>query len=138
MQDVRSRADIDRIISVFYERTLADPIIGFIFTDIAGIDLEHHLPIIGDFWEDVLFSPGKEKRYQGNTLAVHLALADKVALRPGHFTRWLFLFERAIDSLNEGQQAELMKQRARRVAKSISAALSARKRSDIKITLDEL
>ena len=136
MQDVRTRADIERIIASFYDATLADPIIGFIFTDVAKIDLDEHLPIINDFWEDALLR-SSDKKYHGNTLAVHLHLAEKIALRPGHFTRWLYLFERAVDESNAGLVAEKMKQRARSVAKSISAALTAGKRGNMKLTLGE-
>lgn len=136
MQDVQSRAQIEQIVADFYAAVLADPIIGFIFNDIAKIDLESHLPVINDFWEDALLN-SQPRRYSGNTLAVHLALAEKIELRPGHFTRWLFLFERAIDSHCAGPSAEKMKQRAESVAKSISAALTASKRGEIQLTLDK-
>ena len=49
MKDIETRADIEELISIFYEKMLKDPIIGFIFTDIAKIDLEEHLSIICDF-----------------------------------------------------------------------------------------
>ena len=51
MNDIETRTDIDLIMRVFYERALADEVIGFIFSDVAHLDLERHLPIIGDFWE---------------------------------------------------------------------------------------
>lgn len=136
MHDVRNRADIESIIRCFYTDTLSDPIIGFIFTDIAKIDLAQHLPIIIDFWQDALFA-SEPKRYHGNALAVHLQLAEKISLRAGHFTRWLFLFERAVDTSASGPIADQMKRRANGVAKSIAAALSAGKRGDMRLTLDD-
>ncbi len=136
MHDVRHRKDIEAIVAEFYKTTSADPIIGFIFNDVAKIDLTSHLPLICDFWEDALFS-GEQKRYTRNTLSVHLELAQKVTLRAGHFTRWLYLFERAVDHNAAGQQAERMKQRANNVAKSIAAALTAGKRSSMQLRLDE-
>jgi hemoglobin len=53
-----SRADIDRLMNHFYSKATKDDVIGYIFTDIAKLDLEHHLPIIGDFWETLLFRTG--------------------------------------------------------------------------------
>ena len=53
--DITNRPDIDRLMNAFYSRALTDETIGYIFTDVAKLDLEHHLPIIGDFWESLLF-----------------------------------------------------------------------------------
>ncbi len=131
-KDVLHRADIEDIVARFYDVMLKDPIIGFIFTDIAKIQLEHHLPIIVDFWADSLF---KQKKYQGNTLQKHLDIHQKIPLRPGHFTRWLFLFDQAVDQLHEGKNAASMKARAEIVAKSISAALSNGKRANMHLVL---
>ena len=135
MQDVQSRVDIERIVARFYADTLAAPIMGFIFTDIAKIDLPAHLPLISDFWEDALFGV-KPKRYAGNVLSVHQDLANKIALRKGHFTRWLYLFERSVDAFFQGENADRMKLRANSVAKSISAAITTGKRNQMRLTLD--
>lgn len=136
MPDVQYRADIEKIVAQFYADALDDPIIGFIFTDVAKIDLASHLPVVVDFWDDVVF-PKKigGKIYSGNTLAVHVQLAELLPLRPGHFTRWLHLFNRALDDY-AGPNTDLMRLRAESVAKSISASLANRKRGDMKLTLD--
>jgi len=132
LKDVSNRADIEEIVSRFYETVLKDPIVGFIFTDIAKINLELHLPIIVDFWSDSLFH-GRD--YKGNPLQKHLEISRKLPLRPGHFTRWLYLFNKAVDELNAGSNARLMKSRAEMVAKSISAAITDQKRSQMNLTL---
>jgi hypothetical protein len=49
-KDLETRAYIDVLLNRFYARTLRDETIGYIF-EIARLDLEHHLPVIGDFWE---------------------------------------------------------------------------------------
>ena len=54
-QDIENRKDIDLLMVRFYERAMSDDQIGYIFTDVAKLDLDHHLPIIGDFWETLLF-----------------------------------------------------------------------------------
>lgn len=130
--DVINRADIEDIVARFYETMLQDPIVGFIFTDVAKIDLEHHLPLITDFWADSLF---RERNYHGNPLRKHLEIHEKLPLVPGHFTRWLYLFNKAVDEKHQGSNAEQMKFRAEMVAKSISAAISDRKRADMNLVL---
>ena len=136
--DVQNRADLDAIVRLFYQRMLKDPIVGFIFVDVVKIDLETHLPVIVDFWFDILFkaqlSPPKTL-YRGNTLQKHLAVNELVSLKPGHFTRWLYLFSKAVDQLNQGSNAEMMKDRAELIAKSISAAITDQKKSQMTLVL---
>ena len=131
-KDVLERADIEDIVKRFYEVMLKDPIVGFIFTDVAKVHLEEHLPIIVDFWSDVVF---KQKLYQGNSLQKHLDIHQKMPLKPGHFTRWLYLFDKAVNERHQGENTCLMIERAELVAKSISAAIVKAKRSDMKLRL---
>ena len=138
LNDVTNRQDIQSIVARFYETMLQDAIVGFIFTDIAQIDLEEHLPVIVDFWFDVLFTQGKEqKQYKGNVLKKHLELNQLMSLKPGHFTRWLYLFNQAVNQQYAGDNAELMKHRAELVAKTISAAITDQKRGDMNLILPE-
>src|SRR5690606_33662499 len=94
----------------FYGRVLTDDIIGYLFTEVARLDLDHHLPIIGDFWETVLFASGDYARHGRNPLQVHLGLHAKEPLRPEHFTRWLELFDASVDGLFSGPRATFAKQ----------------------------
>lgn len=131
-KDVTDRTDIEDIVARFYNAVLKDPIVGFIFTDVAKIELDHHLPIIVDFWCDSLF---RETNYTGNPLQAHLDIHQKMPLRPGHFTRWLFLFEKAVNERHSGDNTQRMLNRAELVAKSISAALVKSKRGDMNLVL---
>ena len=54
VSDIETRADCERLVRAFYGRALEDPIIGFIFTDVAKLDLEAHVPRITSFWETIL------------------------------------------------------------------------------------
>jgi len=134
VKDVIDRDDLAEIIARFYEVMLKDPIVGFIFTDVVNIELEHHLPVIVDFWADSLF---KGRRYSGNPLQKHLEINQQIPLKPGHFTRWLYLFDQAVDAKHAGPNADAMKVKAEMVAKSISAAISKQKRADMQLTLGE-
>jgi hemoglobin len=116
MNDIENRADIDELMLVFYRRAIADDTIGYVFTDVAKLDLEHHLPIIGDFWETLLFQTGSYAKYGRNPLQVHGAFAEKTPLLTEHFRRWLEIFETSVDELFVGERADFLKLRARAIA----------------------
>src|SRR5918998_258455 len=78
--DIETRADCERLVRAFYGRAMRDPIIGFIFTDVAKLDLEAHVPEITSFWETVLLGT---QTYRGGAFAPHAALHRRVGLRAG-------------------------------------------------------
>jgi truncated hemoglobin YjbI len=123
MHDLAGRADVAILVEAFYRRALTDDLIGRIFTDVARMDLEHHLPIITDFWETVLFNAG---RYRRNLLELHAALDRRFPLEEVHFERWLGLWTDTVDELFAGPTAERAKSEARRVAASIGRRLQGR------------
>ena len=112
-KDITTRADIEYLIQCFYEKALIDTQIGFIFTDIAKIDLESHLPHLFDFWENILLKPNGYKR---NVLKVHVDLNEKAKLSPAHFERWLDLFSTTVDDLFQGIIANSAKNKALSIA----------------------
>ena len=111
--DIASRADIVRLVDVFYERVRADDILGPIFDDVAQTDWDRHLPKMYDFWEAVLFSAPV---FNGNPLAVHRELASRVPLGAPEFGRWLALFHQSVDTMFRGPRADDTKVRASRIA----------------------
>lgn len=84
--DIQDRDDIDRLMRRFYSRVLADEIIGYIFTDVAKLDLEHHLPLIGDFWESIVFQNPVYAQHGRNRLEVHGRLNAKEVSCPNILT----------------------------------------------------
>jgi hemoglobin len=120
-QDIETREDCERLVREFYTRALSDPIIGFLFTDVAHLDLETHVPRITSFWETILLGA---QTYRGGAFAPHFALNAKVRLREGHFDRWVWLWTQTMDELFAGPRAELAKHHARRVAGAFHARLS--------------
>jgi len=116
MKDIKNREDINALMRSFYERAIDDKIIGYIFTDVAKLDLEHHLPIIGDFWETLLFGSGNYQKHGRNPLQVHALLNLKTPLFPKHFRRWLEIFTETIDEMFTGTRAEFAKSRAEAIA----------------------
>jgi hemoglobin len=111
--DIRDRDDCERLVRAFYGRALHDPVIGFIFTDVAGLDLDEHVPKVASFWETVLLGA---RTYTGGAFHPHATLHGKVRLRSGHFQRWLALWHETVDAEFEGPVAEQAKTHADRVA----------------------
>jgi hypothetical protein len=91
MPDIETRDDCERLVRAFYGRALADPIIGFIFTDVARLDLEAHVPEITSFWETVLPDLAGEADLEAHLLAdVHAQfLGDALGHRACRQPAWL-------------------------------------------------
>ncbi len=99
MKDIESRADLELLTSKFYNRLLTDENINYIFTDVAKINLEEHLPIITDFWELSIFHTGN---YRNNPMQIHMELNDKKQLTSAQFDIWLQHFNSTTDDLFTG------------------------------------
>ena len=110
--DIENRADIDKLMTEFYNRATADDVIGYIFTDVADLDLSKHLPVIGDFWETMLFRDGNYSRHGRNPLQVHGELSRKTPLERKHFDRWFEIFVETVDKNFKGETTEFLKMRA--------------------------
>ena len=119
-KDIETPADCERLVRTFYGRALEDPIIGFIFTDVAELDLEAHIPVVASFWETILLG---SQTYSGGTFGPHADLHQKVGLREGHFDRWLQLWFGTVDELFEGERAKVAKVHALRVAQAFHQRL---------------
>jgi len=111
--DISTRADIEKLLLQFYERVKADETIGFIFTEVAQVNWEHHIPIIVDFWETILLD---NPVYTKNAMEVHYDLNKKIPLQKEHFNSWLHLFTTTVDELFEGKIATIAKTRAKSIA----------------------
>ena len=97
----------------FYDKVVADPVIGHIFTEVVRVNWEKHLPVMFDFWENTLFFTGG---YSGNPMQMHKGLHRRFPLTQEHFERWISLFTSTVDELFEGEKTELAKQRALSIA----------------------
>ncbi len=122
MKDIESRADLDVFTRAFYNRLLADDAVSYIFTDVAKIDLEEHLPTITDFWELSIFHTGN---YHNNPMHVHMQLNDKEPLTAHHFDVWLGHFNDTVDDMFKGANAEKIKTRALSIATIMKIKVSA-------------
>ncbi len=113
MADISDRSDIELLMNTFYKKVLVDDTISFLFTEVAKLNLEKHLPTICNFWESALF---QKPVYKGNVLAVHEHLNELHALTEDHFNVWLKQFNETVDELFEGNNADQIKIRALSIA----------------------
>lgn len=127
LRDLENRDDVEHLVRAFYSTAFGDPLLGHIFTDVARMDLDHHLPIMCDFWQTVLFRAGL---YHRNALAVHVALNNRFPLEAKHFERWLALWNSTVDIEFVGERAERAKLQATRIAGSMQRRLEGRSGSD--------
>ena len=122
MRDIQNRTDLEDVLNDFYSAAFADPLLGPVFTDVAKLDLESHLPVITDFWESILFGT---VRYQGNVMQKHIDLDQKGQLEPEHFNQWIELFQQAITTKFTGAKATEMLSRANVIAATMGYKLAA-------------
>lgn len=111
--DIKSREDIEKVVTSFYEKAMYDNIIGHFFTGVVELNLESHLPTIVDFWEGILLG---EMKYKGNPMLKHISLHRKSPLTRTHFDRWLLLWKATIDLQYKGEKAEQAKKSAVQIA----------------------
>ncbi|MDN3676398.1 group III truncated hemoglobin [Flavobacterium paronense] len=107
--DIRNRKDIEKLVNAFYDCVKKDVVIGYLFTDVAKVNWELHLPKMYDFWENILFLTAN---YEGNPMARHKELHQKSTMTKVHFQQWNDLFIQTVDKLFEGKKAEEIKNRA--------------------------
>lgn len=111
--DITTREDVELLVDQFYAKVLDDHKLGYIFKDVAKIDLKNHMPTMYDFWESTLFH---KTLYRGNPMKIHLDLNEKEKLKKAHFDQWLRLFNETVDQFFTGEKAELAKTRALSIA----------------------
>lgn len=116
MKDLENKKDIELLINTFYDKVRKDEALGPIFDKIIGDNWGHHLPIMYNFWNMVLFSaPG----YAGNPVRKHVEVDKRIPLEKEHFDRWLQLWNENIDKLFAGEYADMAKNKASLMANLI-------------------
>jgi hemoglobin len=111
--DISNRQDLLFLMQQFYNKLLANPSISYLFTDIAKINLEHHLPVLVDFWDNILF---ESDSYRKNAMQPHMTLHAQSPIEDHHFETWLQYFKTTVDENFEGEKAFLAKERATSIA----------------------
>lgn len=111
--DIKERADIEKLVIAFYTKVKADDELSIIFNEVVKMDWEHHIPVIVDFWEGILLNADT---YHRNAMEPHFDINRKYPLRKIHFERWLQLFSETVNNNFEGPVASLAITRAKGIA----------------------
>ncbi len=120
-RDIENRADLERLLDVFYNKVFKDDLISHFFTEVVPLNLETHIPVIADFWESVLLDG---RGYRKNVLEIHLSISEKSKIDKDHLDRWVKIFSETVDELFEGVKASLAKQRAVSIATMMNIKMS--------------
>jgi hemoglobin len=121
MSDIETREHLEIMLTAFYQKVFKDDLISHFFTEVVPLDLNHHLPLITDFWESVLLHA---QGYKRNVMEIHLNINKKSALTKEHLDRWVQIFTATVDQFFEGSKATLAKQRAQSIATMMNIKIS--------------
>jgi len=113
-KDITDRADIELLVNTFYEKVKNSPKIAYIFTDVAKINWEHHLPKMYSFWASMLLG---ERSFSGNPMQKHIEISALTPMGEAEFSEWLLLFTQTTDELFSGIKADEIKIRATNIAR---------------------
>lgn len=111
--DLDAPERIDQFVDAFYARILRDPQLAPLFLDVAGVDLDRHLPRIKAYWHKMLLG---EPGYRRHMMRKHRELDARQRLTAADYARWLLLFEKTLDSAYRGPFTERARLLARRIA----------------------
>ena len=112
--DIVNREDIYLIVNEFYKELFADENLKHFFEKFNQTnELEKHLQILVDFWDNILFFSGT---YQRNAMLPHIKLNNEKPFKKLHFDLWLKHFHKTIDEHFIGDNAQTAKNRATSIA----------------------
>ena len=109
-KDITTRSDLEKVVDVFYEKIKVDEMLQHMFINVKW---QKHLPVMYDFWENVLFHTGN---FNGNPMEKHQVAHQLKAMEKSHFDQWVLLFNETINELYTGENAEKLKDRAKNIA----------------------
>jgi hemoglobin len=115
-KDIETEADVRVLVDEFYGSIRKDELLNPIFSDVAQVNWEHHLPKMYAFWSGLILGvPG----YDGQPFVPH----TKLPVDREHFTRWLELFRATVDAHFSGPNAKRAKDAAGSIAHTFAMRL---------------
>ena len=118
--DLDSRAAIHDLVVGFYREIVFDELLEPVFGEVAEVDWALHIPKLIDYWCRVLL---RQPGYLGSILEAHQHVHDLKPLRIEHFERWYGLWIESIDARWHGPRADLAKEHAARIGKTLARQL---------------
>ena len=116
MRPIENEADVRLLVDEFYAAIRQDDLLNPIFTDVAAVNWEEHLPKMYAFWNGLILGiPG----YRGAPFPPHTTLP----VGREHFTRWVALFHATVDHHFTGTGAKRAKDAASSIAHTFATRL---------------
>jgi len=109
IKDISNLEDIKTLVNTFYSKVQEDPFIGPIFNEKIENRWPEHLEKMYRFWETVLL---EVHSYSGSPFPPH----KQLPIAKEHFTQWMAIFTKTVDTLFVGPLAEEAKLRAKNMA----------------------
>jgi hemoglobin len=108
-----SADDISRLVDDFYADVRVHPVLGPIFNTRLEGKWPEHLTKLKAFWRSVLLTSGE---YVGRPVPAHNNIEE---LESRNFAEWLHLFDQHIERIFEPEAQVIIKEKARRIARSL-------------------
>ncbi|WP_107313636.1 group III truncated hemoglobin [Burkholderia metallica] len=105
--------NIRDLVYAFYDRVRADPLLGPVFDAKLAGRWDDHLPKMVTFWSSLVLGT---KGYRGNVQQAHQPLDG---IEPAHFSRWLSLFLKTVETRYAPPAAIRFMEPALRIAQSL-------------------
>ncbi len=127
-KDISNREEIVLLVNSLYDKVNIDKTIGHIFSDVANVNRELHLPLMVNFLAGILLD---EHSYSGNPMIKHIELNKRYPLTEKHFQVWLQLFHQTVDELFWGIKADEVKARAAYIAQLMQHKIKTSERKSL-------
>lgn len=111
-----SRAEIARVVAVFYAAARTHPGLGPVFAAHVT-DWPAHEARVTDFWANAILN---ERRYDGSPMAAHVNAGN---VKPGMFSTWLDLFDSVLRTELSAETAAQWSALAHRIGRSLRAGV---------------
>lgn len=111
-----SRAEIEHVVAVFYERIRAHPGLGPVFA-VHVTDWPAHEAKVADFWANTILH---ERVYNGTPVQAHVQAGN---VKPGMFSTWLSVFDNVLRAELSEAQATAWSALAHRIGRSLRASV---------------
>jgi hemoglobin len=113
MNDIQNQNDLSLLITLFYNKLLADKVVSYFFTETIKLNIENHIPIVVTFWSQAILGTGG---YFNNLTNIHLEI-DKISkISENHFDVWLNHFNETVDENFAGSKSEEIKVQAKNLS----------------------
>lgn len=118
--ELTTRTDVELLVRSFYRYAAMDELLGPIFSA-AHVAWDDHVATLTDFWSWQLLG---ERGYTGHPLRAHEPVHARTPFADSHYERWLDLFVSTVDEHFVGDNAELAKHRATKMASALRKLLT--------------